>query len=165
MLRRRTPFLLAFLAVLLPATPGFADKAATGVSATYVARPGIAIPDNNPTGVRSAIEVTETGAVGRVIVKLDVPHTYIGDLVVTLSHGGVEHTLHDGTGRTGRRLRSRIEVPGFEGKPAQGEWTLSVKDVATGNTGRLNGWTLRLLPTKRRKGPKKGQRAQPDRVK
>jgi subtilisin-like proprotein convertase family protein len=118
----------------------------TGSNGTYTASPRVAIPDNNMTGVTSAIEVTEAGNVGRVRLDLDITHTYIGDLEVVLVHGGVERPVHSRTGGATDDLRVTLDVLGFEGQAARGTWTLRVTDLASQDVGTLNSWTLRLLP-------------------
>ncbi|MCA9297224.1 MAG: hypothetical protein KC983_11920, partial [Phycisphaerales bacterium] len=57
---------------------------------TYVAS-GLptAIPDNNPAGLESVINVTDTYCVGDVDLELAIDHTFVGDLCVELEHNGV----------------------------------------------------------------------------
>lgn len=54
---------------------------------------GQAIPDGNPAGFASTLTVGVPGAVGGVELWLMLDHPYIGDLRVTLSHGGVSASV------------------------------------------------------------------------
>lgn len=49
---------------------------------------GVAIPDANAAGVSSSIVLGAAGLVGDVEVWLDVAHPFVGDLRITLAHGG-----------------------------------------------------------------------------
>ena len=48
--------------------------------------PGTAIPDNNTTGITDSMVVATTGTLTDLNVSLNIPHTYVGDLVVSLVH-------------------------------------------------------------------------------
>jgi subtilisin-like proprotein convertase family protein len=52
--------------------------------------PGVTIPDNNPTGVTSTITVNDSYFVMRLSITLTFAptHTWAGDLIVRLTHGG-----------------------------------------------------------------------------
>lgn len=58
----------------------------SGTSQTYSAAPGAAIPDNNPVGLSSSIVVGDAFTIGDVNVGLSINHTWVGDLIVTLTH-------------------------------------------------------------------------------
>ncbi len=69
---------------------------------TYSAAPAVAIPDNNPTGASNTITVTDSFTVTDANVRLHVTHTWVGDLIVKLSHnGGTPVTIIDRPGYTG----------------------------------------------------------------
>ena len=69
---------------------------------TYSASPSVSIPDINPTGVSSTITVTDSFAITDANVRLQVTHTWVGDLIVRLSHnGGTPVTIVDRPGFTG----------------------------------------------------------------
>lgn len=61
---------------------------AGGPVTTFVSDPNVAIPDNDPLGVSDSINVPASFTVTDVDVDLVVPHTWVGDLIVTLTHGG-----------------------------------------------------------------------------
>lgn len=71
--------------VLTPSFPAGANGGGGG--GTYCSTPGIAIPDNNPTGVNDTITVGDTGSITDVDVTVEATHTWIGDLVFTVAHG------------------------------------------------------------------------------
>jgi subtilisin-like proprotein convertase family protein len=116
------------------------------------AEPGAAIPDENPNGVTSAIEIGESGGIGEVEVFVDISHTYISDLLVKLvpPTGGQGIVLHDGTGGSTDNLIRRYDssqVPALaelRGSQARGVWTLIVKDMIRKDVGKLNRWSLQL---------------------
>jgi subtilisin-like proprotein convertase family protein len=103
---------------------------------------------------RVAIDVTEAVTIARLEVAVDIEHTWIGDLVVTLrppaGSGGSPIVLHDRAGGATRNLR-RTWDPGtlpaladLAGRPARGRWTLTVRDAAREDVGTIRGLTLAL---------------------
>ena len=48
--------------------------------------PGVAIPDNNASGVSDSIEISSAEQVQSLRVSLQVTHTWVGDLIATLRH-------------------------------------------------------------------------------
>jgi subtilisin-like proprotein convertase family protein len=114
--------------------------------------PGIIIPDNRPEGIQRILTVSQGGQVENIEVKLDITHTYIGDLVVELiSPAGASVVLHNRTGgwtdnliKTYTPMNTR-RLQGFQGIPLNGDWTLKVADHAGTDQGKLNHWGLKLL--------------------
>src|SRR5262245_8428076 len=109
---------------------------------SYTASPNAAIPDNDPTGVSSAISVSDAGALTDVSVTVDITHTYRGDLRVTLDHGGTSVVLVDGVGGSADDIKQTFSVAGLVGAELGGSWTLKVVDTAAQDTGTLNSWKL-----------------------
>ena len=112
---------------------------------------GINIPENTPAGVERTLTVEQAGAIEDVAVDLDISHTYIGDLVVTLtSPAGTRIDLHRRTGSgTDNIIRTfnRTSTPALEllsGEPMNGQWRLHVADLAPRDKGKLNRWTLKI---------------------
>ncbi len=64
----------------------------------YGAAPNIAIPDNNPTGITSVINVPFPGNINDVNVNLHINHTWQGDIIATLEHNGTAVTLINNSG-------------------------------------------------------------------
>ncbi|WP_211362150.1 M36 family metallopeptidase [Aequorivita antarctica] len=63
--------------------------------------PGTAIPDNNPTGVTVTMNVTENVSITDLDVNLNISHTWVGDLIVTIkSPAGTTAVIVDRPGRT-----------------------------------------------------------------
>jgi subtilisin-like proprotein convertase family protein len=62
----------------------------TAVVATYdyVVNPNLAIPDNVPAGVNSTINVTDAIVVEDVNVDIGITHTWVSDLIVTVTSPG-----------------------------------------------------------------------------
>ncbi len=101
---------------------------------------------------RLSLEVADSQPATAVQVTVDIEHTYIGDLVVTIkppagSGAGVIR-LHNREGGSNRNLKvtyDAVNAPGLaalEGQPLAGTWTLEVQDKARFDTGVLRGFTL-----------------------
>jgi extracellular elastinolytic metalloproteinase len=60
--------------------------------------PNLPVPDNAPAGVNDVFNVTATGILADLDVKLVITHTWPGDLKVTLAKGGPPTTLFDRPG-------------------------------------------------------------------
>lgn len=117
----------------------------------YVSRPGLTIPDNHRDGIRDTLEVRHTGQVDVLRVAVDIRHSYIGDLVVTLvAPSGLAVVLHDRAGGSRHNLSEQWEtatLPALrqlKGEEAEGRWTLWVRDEAPFDTGHLEEWSLEL---------------------
>jgi subtilisin-like proprotein convertase family protein len=115
--------------------------------------PGTQIPDNTPTGITRSLSTNAAGNVGSVEVQVDINHTWIGDLRVSLrSPAGSEVVLHDQTGGSADNLAqiyTTATTPGlavFTGKPMSGQWQLNVSDRAAQDVGKLNKWRLVINP-------------------
>jgi extracellular elastinolytic metalloproteinase len=115
------------------------------------ASPNLAIPDNNPGGVRNRLNVTQAGQISGIAVAVDITHSYIGDLTVALvAPSGGRVVLHARSGARTRDLKktySDADTPGLatlRSQQAQGEWTLEVADHAAIDVGVLRNWNLTL---------------------
>jgi subtilisin-like proprotein convertase family protein len=113
--------------------------------------PGTIIPDNKPEGIQRQLETDEEGQIKEVEVSIDITHTYIGDLVVTLvSPDGIQVPLHQRTGRGTDNLittytpATKPGLQGLRGEEIKGAWQLKVADLAGLDTGKLNRWGLHL---------------------
>ena len=130
----------------------------------------LAIPTGGPTvQIRSALgnvaikdlgtatlslEVADTKPLQSLKVRVDIEHTYIGDLIVTLkgpSGIGVPNVvLHNREGGSRNNIRKEYDVlttpalSGFVGKSPAGTWKLHVADKEKADTGRIRGLTLEL---------------------
>ncbi len=104
----------------------------------------LTIPDNTTDGVSNTITVSDDVAIGSLKVELNVEHTYIGDLIITLSKGDKTVTLHNRQGAGTDNLNETFSVTEFDADSAQGEWTLHVSDHAGQDTGQVTSWTLHV---------------------
>ncbi len=108
------------------------------------------IPDGDQTGVDSVLQVTEGIDIQSVEVDLDVTHTWVGDLRITLtSPEGTEVVLHErGTGGSSDDLHRTYSLPTqFTGELSVGAWVMHLDDDYPADEGTLDRWTLRILGT------------------
>jgi subtilisin-like proprotein convertase family protein len=111
--------------------------------------PGTHIPDNNPVGIQRKLTTTATGKIGSVEVSVDISHTYVGDLRISLSSpAGMEVILHDQAGGSAENLvttytnATTAALGNLAGQPINGSWRLNVSDRAGQDIGKLNRWRL-----------------------
>ena len=115
-----------------------------GTVRTYESTGSAAIPDDDAAGITSTIVVPDALTPTSVTVDIDLTHTWIGDLRVTLTHDGVEAVLWDQAGDSDDNIVQSFPLPSFAGRPAAGEWTLTVVDSAAQDVGTLNRWSVGL---------------------
>lgn len=111
----------------------------------------LAIPDNEATGVKSELEVGLSGRVSALSVSVNITHTFIGDLQVSLiSPNGRQVLLHDRSGSSTRNLvqtyrsSDNLALQAMLSESTQGTWTLKVADQAAIDVGTLNRWQLNM---------------------
>ena len=109
------------------------------------------IPDNSDKGLQDTIKVFKKGTVESISVRVNISHTYSGDLEVHLTApSGKSAVLHGRTGSSKDDIQLVFDgdtVKDFVGEKAKGKWTLTVKDFAPRDEGTLNNWSLRLDTT------------------
>jgi subtilisin-like proprotein convertase family protein len=123
-------------------------------SVQYCLSPGLAIPENDPAGVTSVINVVESFPVSEVEVAVDITHTYIGDLIVEIRHGVKTVRLHNRTGGSTDNIVGTypttlsVSGPGtlgdFLNDSSDGAWTLFVSDNANIDIGTINSWCITI---------------------
>lgn len=114
----------------------------TGGAATYTNNSSYSIPDNSSAGVTSTIAAARTGDSGTVTVKVNISHTYIGDLQVELhSPSGQVAVLHDNAGGSANDIVKTYTVD-MTGADSAGNWQLKAVDSARRDTGTINSWEL-----------------------
>ncbi len=105
-----------------------------------------------------SIAIADERPVQALSVEVDIEHTYVGDLIVTLAPpeslaSALDTTpivLHNrlGGGRDNlKQSYDKTSIPGLEqilGRSLQGIWTLQVKDEARYDTGLIRGFTLKV---------------------
>ena len=105
--------------------------------------------------VSFALDVPDAQVVDAVSVAVDLVHTYIGDLVLTLeppaATGVAPIVLHNRTGGTRNSLKKAYDklgtpkLAGFAGKACDGRWTLKIRDAAAQDSGTLASFSVRLV--------------------
>ena len=115
-------------------------------------QPDAAIRDNQTT--TSTIVVEDEGIVREIKVKLELNHTYLHDLVMTLTDpDGSREIIYDRdriAERHGAENKLEFNVGNkpmlktFIGKKCKGNWTLTIEDRQSGDQGALKGWSLEL---------------------
>jgi M6 family metalloprotease-like protein len=115
--------------------------------------PELGSPDNQSGGVSSTISITQSGTVAAIKVRIDIRHTFIGDLRVALtSPGGRTTVLHPrlGGSRDDLVVDYDSQTPGvlssMIGQPMMGTWILNVSDRARIDFGKLRSWGIELTP-------------------
>jgi subtilisin-like proprotein convertase family protein len=113
------------------------------------------IPDDSNNGITSSLMAGEAPESRKILVDIDLIHTWIGDLELILRNPeGTEIFLHK------RQHGSKKNISGTYGlslepygnlgelsKTAQaGTWSLAIKDKARFDVGHLRSWSLRFEP-------------------
>lgn len=129
---------------------------------------GVGSNDPGPVAT-SSIQVFTDDAIERVRVGVDIDHTWINDLVITLvspsgdevilfdrecgDEDGIFVSFSDDGGPipndcpnplTGVFMPSEGELSVFNGSSSAGNWTLEIQDFWNGDTGTLNSWFIEL---------------------
>ena len=128
----------------------------TGQAIRGSSTPSIVIPDNNQTGVRDTITLNQAASIAAVKLTVELTHTYIGDLRLTLiTPLGNQIVLHDRNGGNTHDLKRSFDAattPGLAalaGRSASGQWVLWVQDLAAVDSGKLNRWDIEITPSTR----------------
>ncbi|QQQ73503.1 M28 family peptidase [Saccharothrix sp. 6-C] len=104
----------------------------------------VTIPDL--TTVESPITVSGVAgnAPSALAVGVDITHTYRGDLVIDLvAPDGSAYRVKTSSNDSANDLVTTYTV-NASAEVANGTWKLRVQDVASADTGRLNGWSLQF---------------------
>ncbi len=104
--------------------------------------------------VSFTLTVPETTPVDALSVAVDLEHTYIGDLIITLQPptGSGMHpvTLHNRAGGSNKNLKKTYDaatipaLAGAAGKSCAGTWTLQIRDEVAADSGTLVSFALSL---------------------
>jgi len=109
------------------------------------------IPDNNPSGLVSTINVLKGGKIESIFIEVDIEHPYIGDLSVKLiSPSKKELVLHNRQGGNHKNLKKKFEseeLTDLIGDKSKGQWKLVCHDFAPQDQGKLNNWTIGINST------------------
>jgi hypothetical protein len=118
----------------------------TATAKTYESTTALAIPDNAPAGVSGTLEIPDSVTAASVALELDVTHTYVGDLTITLTHGTTTVKVWNRTGGSQDGINQTFALADFAGKDVKGTWTLKVVDGAAMDDGTVNRWALVVTP-------------------
>ncbi len=130
---------------------GIALSGANDVSDYFTGVSGGVINDFGT--VENTITVPNAGSLLAVHVSVNITHTYIGDLRVTLfAPDGTAVILHNRTGGSADNIVTLYpdattpaqDLAALVGKEINGSWKLRVEDLAAGDTGVFNSWSLEL---------------------
>jgi subtilisin-like proprotein convertase family protein len=111
----------------------------------------VVIPDNNPAGAESEIRVPAVQG-RKVLISVDISHTYVGDLVISLTApGGKNYVLRknkggrsrDLVGTFGDTLTAEVDLSALANSFA-GTWKLRVVDNSPKDKGTLRQWSVIL---------------------
>ena len=134
------------------AIPGVAAAGETEKTVRANATPNQAIADNSK--VESTLRINDEMALKGGSLNVDIPHSYRGDLVVTLtSPSGKSVKLHDRAGGSLDDLKAKFDLSAFAGESMKGDWKLTVEDTAKQDTGTLKAWDLELTGTTKGEEP------------
>lgn len=104
------------------------------------------VPDRS--SVTNTIKVNQGGAIESIKISVNVEHTYIGDLMVSVkSPSGKTIKLHNRQGGKTDNLVMTYEgdtVADYIGENPKGDWTLEVKDMATRDEGTFKSWGIEM---------------------
>ncbi len=102
-----------------------------------------------------SVAIANTTPLKSIKVNVDIEHTYIGDLVVTLlppvQIGILPIILHDRQGGATDNIKTTYDevntpkLAAFKGKSPQGTWTLEVADKANEDTGKIRSLTIEVV--------------------
>ncbi len=131
----------------------FAAAAAPPAVIDLTESPGTAIPDHPAAGIERGLVAAGAGKVSSIEVSVDVAHSWIGDLRVSLvSPTNAEVLLHNASGGSAKNLVRTFTLanaPGLGaliGKPSAGAWRLRIADGAAQDQGKLNSWRVLIKP-------------------
>lgn len=112
------------------------------------------VPIKDLKSARLELPVADTGALKAIKVSVDIEHTYIGDLIVSLrppaGTGVAAVRLHNREGGATDNLKKsydEINTPGLaalRNKSPQGTWALVVEDKERQDTGKIRSVTLEM---------------------
>jgi subtilisin family serine protease len=101
-----------------------------------------------------SLDVADAAPVASLVVAIDLTHTWIGDLVLTLrapaGSGIADVVLHKRQGGSAKSIRRNFDaastpgLTGVAGKSCRGTWTLKVQDAAAQDVGTLVSFGLKF---------------------
>ncbi len=102
-----------------------------------------AIPDDDPSGILSSFTIDQNIQIESVEVVFNATHTYRGDLQLVLtSPSGTQSVLSELHNDGGDNYNWVFTSLRHWGEASSGEWTLSVVDGFSGDSGIWNSWEI-----------------------
>ena len=127
------------------------------------------IPDNNPNGLVSSINLTEDLEIEKVLVSVNINHSYVSDITLTLespngtvvellsgacdASNDIDVTFDDagndlicssGTPVISGEVKPSQTLFAFNGESSDGTWKLKVVDGAKDDQGSLESWSFEI---------------------
>ncbi|MCC5607365.1 S8 family serine peptidase [Nostoc sp. CHAB 5834] len=112
------------------------------------------VPINDLQKSTLSLAIASTNLIKSIKVNVDIEHTFIGDLVVTLlppvQIGVLPVILHDRQGGATDNIKTTydeintLKLAAFKGKNPQGTWTLEVADKAEADIGKIRSLTIEI---------------------
>jgi subtilisin-like proprotein convertase family protein len=113
--------------------------------------PDLFIPDKNPEGVKSSMNLTGKGKIKAIRVTVDISHTFKGDIRIELNApDGTNILLVQSDRQPGNNLNETYDSDTHEelkklvSAPFSGEWILHIKDLLERDTGSLTHWKIEI---------------------
>jgi subtilisin-like proprotein convertase family protein len=104
----------------------------------------VAVPDLGTASSTIAVTGRTGNAPAALQVKVDIKHTYSGDLVVDLvAPDGTVYNLQNRTGGSAANVTKTFTV-NASSEAANGTWSLRVSDKAAQDTGKIDLWGLQF---------------------
>jgi subtilisin-like proprotein convertase family protein len=131
-----------------------AVQLATGRFAGFIGEP-VAVPDGTGSASATAVVSGLSGSIASVQVWAQIDHPDPRELRLRLiGPDGTTVLLHDRSGAIQQPINAvygRTDVPAqslsaFQGKQANGTWTLTVEDQVAGATGRIRNFSVTIIP-------------------
>lgn len=129
-----------------PVTPPTSGTPPVVASETFSSSQAVAVPDNNSLGVSSSLKVTSAPQGRKVLISVNIAHTYIGDLVVkVVAADGKSVILSSRTGGSADNIVKTYDATAALGSVASaGTYKLVVQDVAKYDTGSIKSWSIKF---------------------
>jgi len=109
-------------------------------STTYTNTANVNIYDKQTS--TSNLSVSRTGDSGNISISVDIIHTYVGDLKLTLvSPSGTSVILRNRTGGSANDIHDTYSI-NATGTSSAGIWKLKVYDAANGDVGYIDAWSI-----------------------
>ena len=112
------------------------------------------IPINDLQTSTLSLAIASTSLMKSIKVNVDIEHTFIGDLIVTLfppvQTGVLPVILHNRQGGATDNIKTTydeintLKLAAFKGKSPEGTWTLQVADKADADIGKIRSLTIEI---------------------